>query len=164
MWMLDSQSPACLVWCGCGAGKGWRWSIFLYEIDFAALGCFLCFGNEASRDRYVGRLVCLSVGLSVCRSVSTQLSKKFKRCRARSILYSLCTLVRALVQYMCTHSCGQSTVRNRARILLWALTLKSFAVMGYLSEPNISSPKLSRPKHIPACRSVLSQNMSDRQA
>ena len=39
---------------------------------------FLCFGNEASRDRYVGRSVGLSVGLLVCRSVSTQLSKKFK--------------------------------------------------------------------------------------
>ena len=28
--------------------------------------------------------------------------------------------------------------------------------MVYLSEQNISSPKLSRPKHIPACRSVFS--------
>ena len=77
----------------------------------------LCFGNEASRGRYVG--------WSVRRSVSTQLSKKFKRCHARSILYSLCTLVRALVQCMCTHNCGQNTVRNRARILAWALTWRN---------------------------------------
>ena len=33
---------------------------------------FLCFGNEASRDRFVGR----SVGWSVC---STQISKKFQK-------------------------------------------------------------------------------------
>ena len=79
----------------------------------------------------------------------------FGRRQVRSILYSPCTLLSALAQYMCTHSFGQSTVRSRATLLAWALTLQWFAVMVHLSEQKISPPKLSQPKHIPACRSVF---------
>ena len=44
-------------------------------------------------------------------------------------------------------------ILGRLAFYIWvALTLQSFAVMVYLSEQIISSPKLSRPKHIPACK------------
>ena len=46
--------------------------------------------------------------------------------------------------------------QGKSKNIGMSVDLKSFAVMVYLSEQNISSPKLSRPKHIPACRSVFS--------
>ena len=116
----------------------------------------LCFGDEESRDRYVG--------WSVCQLGSTQLSKKFGGHHAWSLLYRLCTLSRVMAQYMVTNSYGQNTVRNRARILAWASTLQSFSarwwlamtysmgimgIMGNESDQKISPPTLSRLKHIP---------------
>ena len=89
---------------------------------------------NASATKHLG--IGMSVDLSVCRLVSTQLSKTFGWHHARSILYCayrLCTLVGALEQYMFAHSHGQNTVRNRARILEWASTLQSFAVRRWLA-------------------------------
>ena len=140
----------------------WVCFLALHSLYEAWSWSFLCSGKEASRDRHVG-----SGGLSVCVSVSTQLRKKFGRHCMRSILHRLFTLVGALAQYMFTHSHGQNTVRNRARLLAWASTLQSFAVRRWLamtysmgiigneSDQKISPPKLSRPNHIPACKSVL---------
>ena len=79
-----------------------------------------------------------------------------------SILYSLCTMSRALAQYMCTHSHGQNTVRNRARILAWASALQSFAGRRWLAMTygmgimgNESDQKICSPKHIHDWRSVF---------
>ena len=44
--------------------------ITLIKLSFGIIFNFLCFGNEASRDSYVGLLVCLSVFLSVCLDTS----------------------------------------------------------------------------------------------
>ena len=101
-----------LAWFGAVVGLG-RGDAEVFSFMKLILQPSAAFYASATKHLGIG----MSVDWSVCRSVSTQLSKKFKRCRARSVLYSLCTLVRALVQYMCTHSCGQNTVRNRARIL-----------------------------------------------
>ena len=67
----------------------------------------------------------LGIGMSVCLSVGWfwhNFQKKVGWHRARSILYRLCTLGGALAQYIFIHSHGQNTVKNRARILAWALT------------------------------------------
>ena len=69
---------------------------------------------------------------------------------------------------MCTHALCQGPGTVHVYTELWAehsqeysknigmsVDLKSFAVTGYLSEQNILLPKLSRPKHIPACMSVF---------
>ena len=106
----------------------WVCFLALHSLYEAWSWSFLCSGKEASRDRHVG-----SGGLSVCVSVSTQLRKKFGRHCMRSILHRLFTLVGALAQYMFTHSHGQNTVRNRARLLAWASTLQSFAVRWWLA-------------------------------
>ena len=46
--------------------------------------------------------------------------------------------------------------QEKSKNIGMSVDLKSFAVMGYLSEQSIFSPKLSLAKHIPACRSVFS--------
>ena len=66
-------------------------------------GCF--FGGVDAFGTGIGGIHCyasatkhLGIGMLVCRSVSTQLLKKFGRHCVWSILYRLCTLVRALAQ------------------------------------------------------------------
>ena len=52
---------------------------------------FLCFGNEASRDRYVGRSVGRSVCLSVCLSVDfffqIKVIKRIKRIKFDYLIF-----------------------------------------------------------------------------